>query len=511
MIQFPLRIALSAMVAISTTWLLTVCVLATRFNIPSGDGILYSLPLAVARHPFDFGIPFLDGFEGYGSFWGHQWPGTMWLRGLIFSALPYSRTADVAVLSAFQLLAAATAGWLVWKATDKIWPSAAAFVMMLSDRLLLLACAGNRFEAIPVAVVLLLFANSTGAINPRKAGWHWLTCVLAFACPTLHPYALAMGGLILGYDCISARLRNDPSRRQCDLRLASFFCGCLALAAWFAFQPEAMRQFTANITLQKSFSRNWNSVIDGLSNYRISGGLVLWGAGLLASCALVTGVVRSSLGWRFLAPSLFLVVAAIHTVTRCENFTYLAFGTPFAVMMVCVAVAKPAGESASILRWLAVASLATIIAIHAIILPYRIRQFWQAGRPNIDASLTAILNETPRDATVYLPYMFWPAAARDKTHHIHWSTLPIASLRATRERYEKTAYATAKPGDRLIIDCGAASLPDRFGVHPTFPQLPPDPVRWNLIANHKLLFAGSIPWGFDLAVYEFRPQENPPR
>ena len=215
--------------AISVIWLVLVCQLAQRFNIPSGDGILYSLPLAVARHPLDLGIPYLNNFDGYGSSWGHHWPGAMWLKGVVFMALPYSRIADVAVLSLFQWLAAATAGWLVWRATGNMWSAAAAVILLLSDRLLLQACFGNRFESIAVAVVLLLFANSVTGFGNRGALSRAFTCLLAFLCPTLHPYALVMGALILGHDWLYRNGPHGATPSDCAARAGAFVLGCLAV------------------------------------------------------------------------------------------------------------------------------------------------------------------------------------------------------------------------------------------------------------------------------------------
>lgn len=505
------RSAIASGVTASALWLFLVCLLADRFNVPSGDGILYSLPLAVAKQPFDLGIPFLNDFNGCGSTWGHHWPGSLWLKGAIFFAVPYSRTADVALLSLFQLLAAITAATLVWSATKKPWAAAATLVMILSDRLFLLACAGNRFESIAVAAVLLLFANSVTGLDQRNAGWRWLMRGLAFLCPTLHPYGLAMGALILGYDYLSTRARAVVSLKECVVRTSAYCFGCIALATWFLAQPDALRQFTANLSLQESFYQNWNSVLSGLGNYRLGCGPVLWGMGLVSSCLLAagwssantTGLAPIPWAWRLLAPALFVTVILIHTLTRCENFHYLAFGSPFAVMLVSITVGRAANASPPLLRRLSVAALAAITAIHGILLPYRIYQFKRAGLPNLAAEIAAILDKIPANRTIYIPHLCWPAASADRKHEIRWFTFPIASPREVREGYERAAYADIKPGDVLIIDNSGARQPDKFGLYPTFPLLPPDPSKWTRIDDRKVMFSGSVAWGIDLSVYEF--------
>lgn len=497
----------------SALWLLISCVLAERFNIPSADGVMYSLPLAKARSFFVFGVPFLDNFDGYGAAWGHQWPGSMWLKSLVFHLVPYSRTADVALLSVFQLLAALSASFVVWKATLKWWASAATLTLIVSDRLLVLSCAGNRFESIAVSVVILLFVNSARDPDQKHMGWRWLSFGLAFICPTLHPYALGMGAIIIGYDCITEGLQKHSSSRESLWLLFAFGCGCAAMVASFITQPEALKQFTTNLALQKTFYQNWNGVIEGLKqNYRIGGGIVLWGAGLLASGMFIFGwpstkrpnAERISTAWRFLAPTLFIAVLIVHTVTRCVNFTYLAFGSPFAVMMICVTAARMYDSCRSCIRWVPITVVLTITAMHGLLIPYRIFQFKQAAHPNVHAELAAILSEIPQENTIYIPHLFWATAIQDTSHKIRWSSFPIASSRITRERYELSAYAGAKPGDTLIIDNSAAREIDRFGVHPTFKQLPPDPSKWLWVKNREMLFPGSIPWGMDLSIYKFR-------
>jgi len=502
---------IAAGVALAALWLVLVCQLAARFNIPSADGILYSLPFAAAKHPFDLGIPFLDNFDGYGSSWGHHWPGTMWLKGLVFFVLPYSRAADVAVLSAFQLFAAVTAAWVVWKTTARIWPAAAALILLLSDRLLLLACAGNRFETIAVAVVVGLFAHCVTGCGNRGAGSRAVTCLLFFLCPTLHPYALALGGIILGYDCLSRSQRHGV---DCVPRAGAFVLGCLAVMAWFVTQPDAMRQFAANLAMQKSFFHNWNSVWDGLGNYRLGGGVMLWLAGLAAACALVVGRNRNlaplSPAMRFLAPALLVTVIAIHTITRCENFHYLAFGSPFAVIMVCVAAARtfPSvhGSNGTLpaIRGLAAVGLGLIVLAHATILPYRLLQFARAGCPDLNAEMNAIIGRIPAGRAVYIPHLLWPVVLRDRNHEIRWFTFPLASPRRTRERYEQLAYAKARPGDILIVENTSAGSSDLFGLYPTFCVQPPDSAKWRRTDKWQHLFPGSVPWGLDLSVYEFK-------
>lgn len=515
MIRSRRNIGLICFTAVAAGWLVLVGILASRFSLPSSDGILYSLPFASARHPFDLGIPFLDGFRDYGTTWGHHWPGAMWIRGALFSVLPFSRDADVIVLSLFQCLSATAAAAAVRACTGKLWIAAAVWILLLSDRLLLLACSGNRFESVAVAAVVcwfsLVFAQSR-ALPPLGK---WGARIAAFLSPTLHPYAVVMGAMIAVYDLLDCRRQSLPARES-FIRLGCFLLGSAATVSWFAFQPAALAQFAANAALQNTFYQNWNTVILGLQNYRLGGGLLLWSTGLIAGAALGGGWVRlpgtqaRADAFRFLAPALLVAVIAIHTLIRCENFTYLAFGTPFAAILLALFVnglgVKESIEASVVrkpLRWFPLALFTSVFLTHVAILPFRTLQFYRAGCPDLKAEISSFLGTLPPDASVYIPHLMWPAAGQAKDRKIRWFTLPLASPAGVRAEYEEIAYSRARPGDFLVIDNLAAAGGDRFGLHPTFPVLPPDPARWVPVKTKTLMMPGSVPWGLDLTAYRF--------
>ena len=513
--KFPRRLTgIVCFVVVALVWLALTVTLASRFNIPSGDGIMYSLPLASARGPFDLGIPFLDDFHGYGSHWGHQWPGGMWLRGALFSLLPYSREADLVVLSLFQLLAATAAAGAVRTATGKLGIAAGVWVLLLSDRLLLLACAGNRLEPLAVAMVVGWFALVFGQHQPLAPGRMWLARVAAFLSPTLHPYSVALGLLIAAFDLVDCRRQGLPVRESV-VRAGCFLLGCIATISWFAFQPEALRQFTANAALQKSFYQNWNAVIAGLGSYRLGGGIFLWGSALVTGAALACGAMRlpksdvRTGAYRFLAPALLLAVIGIHTLLRCENPTYLAFGTPFAAIIIgsflggLGSAPSPSNAFAKLARIIPVALAGVILISHLSILPFRVVQFVRAGYPDVRSEFASLLAGLPPDRTVYIPHPMWAAASVEKERRIRWFTFPVASPQAVRKEYEELAYSQAKPGDLLVVDNLGAAGGDRFGLYPTFPLLPPDPARWSPFRAKKHIFPGGAPWGLDVTVYEF--------
>jgi hypothetical protein len=496
----PSRNALAAgSLVLFLGWLVFNALMAVRFSFASGDSVIYGLPLAVARHPFDLGIPFIADFEGYGSHWGHQWPGGMWLRGLLFWIVPYSRVADVVVLHLFVGLAALLVFRLVGRAGGAGWPAWLAAALVLSDRNLLLAAAAQRFEPMALACLMVLVFDATGAARGR--GWRVLALVAAFLCPLLHPYSLALGALVLGIGLVAPPGTARERIGRMAGRALAFAAGCAAWVLWFALQPEAWRQFLENMALQESFYRNWNTVLAGLTNYRLGGGFVLWGLALVAAIRLAADAGRP-LVERLVLPAVLLAVIALHTATRCENYHYLTLGSGPAAALVAILAAEISRRWTDVRRWLPAAALAALLAVHAVIFPYRLLQFQRAGRPDLAGELEGVLAAIPEGRRVFVPPVAWPAAARDRRHEIRFWTFPVVSKREARARYEAAAYAAAKPGDFLVVDRFAASMPDPFGMLPVMPMTPPDAERWQRVSSHRRMFQGAVPWGLDLEVYE---------
>jgi hypothetical protein len=495
---------------ISLVWLAVVCVLGERFRVPSGDGIMYSLPFAVAKNPFDLGIPFLDDFQGYGSSWGHNWPGSMWVKGIIFMVLPYSRMMDVMILSLFQLLAAMLTGLMILKACGKMPIALAAFAIILSDRLLLLTCSGNRFESIALAAVLVLYSQAP-SLSPQPVLRRCLGAFAAFLCPVLHPYALVLAGIIIAHDFLATGKKDITALKEPALRLMAFLLGCMLLAGWFVLDAGAWHQFSTNVKLQKSFYTHWDSVLAGLSNYRMHSGLILWSLGLICVFMTASGCAKSlnetlpplDSRFRLLGPLLLIATIIVHTLTRCENYYYLVFGTPFAVITAFSALSRVSACMPPPVRWMPLAGIAAVTLLHATILPHRLFQFWKAGMPDLGQACSDVLNGLPHDKTVFIPHPLWAAACEKGKPAIRWFTFPVVSSRMTREAYEKLTYADAKPGDILIIENSSARQPDKFGNFPTFATTPPDPERWRHLSDRRWMFSGSSPWGIDLSLYEF--------
>jgi hypothetical protein len=172
-------------------------------------------------------------------------------------------------------------------------------------------------------------------------------------------------------------------------------------------------------------------------------------------------------------------------------------------MMVCIAATRLVACMPPPIRWIPAVSIASITLLHASILPHRLLQFWKAGMPDMHQTYSNVLRALPPGSTVFIPHSLWPAATEDNAHNIRWFTFPIASRKEVRENYEHLAYANVKPGDILVIENSGAGKPDRFGLYPTFKTTPPDPAHWRHLRTHRQIFAGAIPWGIDLSIYEF--------
>ena len=505
---------------ISFIWAWVCVMLAERFSIPSADGIMYSLPFAQARHALDLGVPFLQDFRGYGNHWGHHWPGAMWLRGVAFQILPYSRGADLWILYGFQWLVATCTAALVWKRTGSSWRSVAVWVVLLSDRLMLQACAGNRFESVAIsAVMLMLFDHMTIHRLSDKLTWRVLMCISAAIAASAHPYSLILGGAILGIELWEARKKP---RRSTDLpwKVSGYLVGIAACVIWFLWHPVAYQHLLENLALQKSFYRNPFAFWSSLQNYRLFGGLVLWFSGFLVAVGLLMRYKRdgsldqqASHDRRLLVPvAMLALIAVIHVVSQCENFHYLAFGAPLALILIASVGGVPQRRRAvqqanstpfsSWARWVSASVLALLVLLHGTIVPFRLFQFAKAGFPNFADDYRNALAQLAEDRTILIPHDFWAAAIQFPRRDVRWFTFPIASKKETRKAYEDLIYPHLKPGDLLILPSANVVIEDRFGVYPTFPIAPPDPQQWKLLSETNRTFSGSMDWSMGHRVYE---------
>ncbi|MFZ4599907.1 MAG: hypothetical protein ACOYNN_14785, partial [Terrimicrobiaceae bacterium] len=110
------------LIPLLAVWIVSTAWLIVRFRALDSDSIMYGLPLAFAKGPFSLAIPFLGDFPPYSTVWGHQWPGALWMRGALFSIIPFERWIDISLLLTCQFAAAFLAGGLVWRLTRGVIP-----------------------------------------------------------------------------------------------------------------------------------------------------------------------------------------------------------------------------------------------------------------------------------------------------------------------------------------------------------------------------------------------------
>ena len=166
-VRISILLPLLALFVVSTAWLIV------RFRVLDLDSIMYGLPLAFAKGPFSLSIPLIGDFPPYSTVWGHQWPGAMWIRGAIFSVIPFERWLDISLLLSLQVGAAFLAGYLVWSLTRGPAVAICTTLIILSDRVLIAGLQLHRFEALTILALVALMAAliKTSGGGGKGGGW----------------------------------------------------------------------------------------------------------------------------------------------------------------------------------------------------------------------------------------------------------------------------------------------------------------------------------------------------
>ena len=537
--EFPfvrsrILIPLLAVWIVSTAWLIV------RFRALDSDSIMYGLPLAFSKGPFSLAIPFLGDFPPYSTAWGHQWPGALWIRGALFSIIPFERWLDISLLLTCQFAAAFLAGGLVWRLTRGVIPSIVCAVIICSDRVIIAALQLHRWEPLTIlALVALLVAivrtagrrgaesgklkvesgrsemevgiqNSKSKIqNSPFPVWLIVSFFSAFVAACTHPFGMVIGAGLVGMAGIDWLILRRRSAWAALIPSAGFLCGLGAVLLYYALIPEAREQFMSNLALQSSFNEGsrWGFFTTHLRYYH-------WlGYPLYAACLLATPVVfwklyrRKSPEEMFAAwaiPLAAVAVPVIFVLTRSANNSYATLGTPFAAILVTVAVGLiPSGRR--IWKLVAGAALALLAIGFLSVYPYRWLVFFRSGCPDFPGELLAVIERAPAGARVYIPPPLWDVARKDASREYRLYTLSVASPWNTRLRYEKVTYGEARSGDFLVVDRLSGKTGDPWGILPTFETRPPNASYWRpaFEAVCRIPGAGNE-FGYDLAVYEFR-------
>ncbi len=493
-------------------WIVSTAFLIVRFRTPDTDSVMYGLPLAFARGPFSLYVPMLGDFPPYSSTWGHQWPGSMWLRGTLFAWIPFERWIDASLMLVMQFAAAFLAGKLVWSLTRGVAVSVAATLIVLSDRLIIAGLALSRFEALVVLalVALLLALVKTAGKDARTSGgyrrWLAVSFLGAFVAACSHPFGMAVAAGLAGLACIDWVVFHRRYAVTALVPAAGFLLGVIALAAYYTALPEAFGQLQRNLSLQNSFNQGsrWALVLH-LREYRVLG-YGLWGAAALAVPWVFFKLrQRSEPAIRFCAWALPLAALAVPTLfllTRSANYSYLTIGTPFAAILLGTGVGwiRPGVCSLAARTGLAILALGFVA-----IFPFRWLAFFKAGCPNFPAEIGGLIRRLPADVRVFIPPSLWDVAREDGSRDYRLYSLCIASAWETRLAYERQAYGEAKAGDIMVVDRIFGKAGDPWGYFPTFEARPPDARYWKpLFELTRRVPGAGHDYGYDFAIYEFR-------
>jgi hypothetical protein len=507
------RIYLSLGIFGSLVWLMAMTRLLYDFNVLSPDSVMYALPIAVMQHPFHLGIPYLNDFMGYGEHWGHHWPGALWVKAVIFSVIPYRPWIDLLYNLLLLLFVGLLTGWIVGKTTGSKLLSLFSVVLVCSDRILVGGIGFMRIEIVGMFSFNLLLALSVIPSESRKR-FPVLAVVFlgAFLSAACHPYSMVLAATFTALYGAFLLLRRRSLDKFFFVLCAGFVSGIALFMLWLLLQPECMRQFVTNLQLQRGFYQNYNSLYEGLMyNYRFGSGVVLWGAAIVAAISLLlnSGVrrtIRSNTEdeMAIIAAILFLVLCFMHTVTKCENFYYLGFGSPLVAILLSVATAR---LNQGRYKWIGNITQGVFFGIAILsfsLFPLRLYTYYSAGFPSIIDSKKSLLGSIPPGSTVFIPPDLWNVAYSDTAHCFKFWTFCVASSISIRHEYETKAYRDLNSRCYLVVNEAAAGSSDRFGIGPTFNISPPDNRHWVPFNRLKQMFHGKVPWGLNYVVYKYR-------
>jgi len=278
---------------------------------------------------------------------------------------------------------------------------------------------------------------------------------------------------------------------------------------YYALIPEAREQFLGNLALQNSFNEGsrWGFFTTHLRFYHWLG-YPLYAAWLLATPFVFWKLYRRKSPEEMFAawalPLAAVAVPGIFVLTRSANNTYATLGTPFAAILLTVAVGL-IPQARRPWRFAVEAALVLLAMGFLSVYPYRWLVFFKSGRPDFPAEMREVVGRMPPGVRVYIPPPMWDVAQKDASHDYRLNSLSIAAPWEVRLAYEKNIYAEAKAGDVLVVDRISGKTGDPWGFLPTFETRPPDARYWKpaFEAIRKIPGAGND-FGYDLAVYEFR-------
>jgi hypothetical protein len=407
-------------------------------------------PAVFSQHPFDLTGAFLGDFDGYDKTWGHHWPG--WALFLsLFS--PWLGFGPIMVFS-IEAILVALAALVVFRigASEAKWCYALSFMgLALLNPEINVSLSMMRPEPLTGLVMIVLAWAVIDSLGRRRE--MALIGFCAAALPLLHVLGViappAMIGIIVIWHRVSPREVWADHRRRKLLALAGgWLIGITSLAVWFLGNTDRLHQFKENLAAQRlSAHALWNSF---RSCYLgdVGGGMMflLW---LVLVVVMLASIQKSSRNLRCLLWAAMPFAAVVFSIlAHNPNRLHLAAVIPCALIACKLGGFLPLNR---IGKW----SGSVLLPVIAFALAFhlnRVVKIWQTGGKCPRPDLVELLRRHQGHGKLYIPLSLWEAAATLPAPEALFYTFPNVAVPEYREAAERSLFAKALPGDRLIFD-----------------------------------------------------------
>lgn len=407
-------------------------------------------PSVFSRYPFDLTGAFLGDFDGYDKTWGHHWPGWALFMSLF---VPWLGFGPIMAFS-IEAILVALAALMVFRigAPEAKWYYSVSFMgLALLNPEINVSLSMMRPEPLTGLMMIVL---AWAVVDSLGRGLEMaLILFCAAALPLLHVLGViappAMIGIILIWHRFSARGVWADHRRPKLLALAGgWMIGASSLAAWFLVNPDRLHQFKENLAAQRLSAHSlWNSFrLCYLGD--VGGGmtLLLW---LALAFAMVASIQRTSRNLRCLLWAAMPLAAVVFSIlAHNPNRLHLAAVIPCALMACKLGGLIPLNR---IGKW----SGGVLLPVMAFALAFHLNRgfkIWQIEGKCPRPILVELLRRHQGHGKLYIPLSLWEAAATLPAPEALFYTFPNVAVPEYREAAERSLFANALPGDRLIFD-----------------------------------------------------------
>ena len=380
-------------------------------------------------------------------------------------------------------------------------------IAFMMDEFMLATAESTRADPLTVLLLLgVLFAVDRLAVGRHVVKSLWFLGLAFFLLPGLHPHGLTLaGGLAVLHLLLYRRWNPSGARMHRYLPITAYALGVLVCLAWFRVFPSAGEQMRINIQVQKliyATATRFTYFQNYIPAYRFASGYLLWGGVLVMSLWTALRVAGSFFRERCVmdrpvvvySAAIVLAVPVLGYLFQIDNYGHFCLGVPAAIVLLATFPAVSRMGGMIIARWrVAVLGLLTVCGL--VILAGRATRYVKMGCPNLLAEQKAILSEYAGAPTVYVPQCWWEGAIAVMPKTARMFRFPLPMPREVRQSYEARIYATAKPGDILLVDPAPAT--DRLQYRAIGQFYPPDPNVWEFVRRHQR----PAPWDWDIAAY----------